>query len=171
MENKNELKESDIKKCACYCFDGIIEDIDINFSNILLDKNLFENILVYDISYKPSTGPKPLRIRFDKIDGFIRVRGSEFTYLVLFDYGLFDKICDGIKYLISEKCSIGDSIIYFFGRIRIDSSNYLPIEETLNFHNIITLIKSVVNKNKKNYYYNIFLEKVSYKDKSNTQYL
>ena len=32
------------------------------------------------------------------------------------------------------------------------------------------LIKSVVNKNKNHYYYNIFLEKGLYKDKSNTQY-
>ena len=30
--------------------------------------------------------------------------------------------------------------------------------------------KSVVNKDKNNYYYNIFLEKVSYKDKSNAEY-
>ena len=32
------------------------------------------------------------------------------------------------------------------------------------------LIKSVVNKNKNEYYYNIFLEKGSYKDKSDTRY-
>ena len=32
------------------------------------------------------------------------------------------------------------------------------------------LIKSVVHKNKNKYYYNIFLEKGSYKDKSYTQY-
>ena len=32
------------------------------------------------------------------------------------------------------------------------------------------LIKSVVNKNKNGYYYNIFLEKGLYKDKSNTEY-
>ena len=32
------------------------------------------------------------------------------------------------------------------------------------FHNAIILIKSVVNKNKNKYYYNMFLEKVSYKD-------
>ena len=44
-----------------------------------------------------------MRIRFDEVDGFIRVRGGEFKHLVLFDYGLFDKICDEIKYLISEK--------------------------------------------------------------------
>ena len=35
--------------------------------------------------------PKSLRIWFDKIDGFIRVRGHELRHLVLFDYGLFDK--------------------------------------------------------------------------------
>ena len=40
-----------------------------------------------------------MRIRFNKI-----VRGSEFRHLdILFDYRLFDKIFDKIKYLISEK--------------------------------------------------------------------
>ena len=34
-----------------------------------------ENILVYNISYKSSTGPKPLRIRLDKINEFIRTYG------------------------------------------------------------------------------------------------
>ena len=46
------------------------------------------------------TGPKPLRIRFDKIDEFIKVCSGEFRHLVLFDYGLSDKSCDKIKYLI-----------------------------------------------------------------------
>ena len=32
----------------------------------------------------------------------------------------------------------------------------------MNFHNVIILIKSVFNKDKNNYYYNIFLEKASY---------
>ena len=56
----------------------------------------------------------------------------------------------------------------FFVRIRIDSYNSLPVEKTLNFHNVIILMKSVKNEN--NYYYNIFLGKGSYEDKSNTQY-
>ena len=47
--------------------------------------------------------PKPLRIRFDKIDRFISVLDGEIKHLVLFDYGLFDQICDKIKYLVSEK--------------------------------------------------------------------
>ena len=35
----------------------------------------------------------------------------------------------------------------------------------MTFDNVIILIKSVVNKNKNEYYYNIFFEKGSYKDK------
>ena len=111
-----------------------------------------------------------MRIRFDKIDGFIRVRGCEFTHLVLFYYGLFHNIYDKIKYLIREKGSITDNINRNFGKIRIDSYNSLPIEKILTFHNVIILIKSVVNKNKDENYYNIFLEKGLYKDKSNTEY-
>ena len=38
--------------------------------------------------------------RFNKIDGFI---SGEIRHLVLFDYGWFDKICDWVKRLISEK--------------------------------------------------------------------
>ena len=48
--------------------------------------------------------------------------------------------------------------------------NSLPIEKMSTFHNVIILIKSVVNKNKNEYFYNIFLEKGLYKDRSNTGY-
>ena len=41
----------------CYYFDDIINGTKINFSNILLDKKLYENISVYNISYKTPTGP------------------------------------------------------------------------------------------------------------------
>ena len=68
MKSKNKLKEINIKNRASYYFDGIINGTVINFSNILLDKKIYENISVYDISYKTQTGPKPLRIKFDKIN-------------------------------------------------------------------------------------------------------
>ena len=60
MESKNELKEIDIKNRACQYFEDIINGTDINFSDILLDKKLYENISVYDILKKYSMGPKPL---------------------------------------------------------------------------------------------------------------
>ena len=84
------VKKIGTKNHGCYYFDDIIKDIDINFSDILVDKKLYENISVYDILYKTSICPKPLCIRFDKIDGFIRVCGGEFRYIVLFDYELYD---------------------------------------------------------------------------------
>ena len=39
----------------------------IKFNDISKNKKLQENISVFNISYKSPTGPKPLRIRFDKI--------------------------------------------------------------------------------------------------------
>ena len=44
MKSKNKLKEINIKNRACYYFDGIINGAVINFSNILLDKKIYENI-------------------------------------------------------------------------------------------------------------------------------
>ena len=137
MKSENELKEIDIKNRACHYFDDIIKDKKINFSNILLNKKLYENVSVYTISYKTPADPKPLRISFDKIDGFIISLDGKIKHLVLFDYGLLDKIFDKIKYLISKKTGITNSINYNFGRIKIDSYNSLPIEKILTFHNVI----------------------------------
>ena len=115
-------------------------------------------------------GSKPLHMMFNKIDGFIKIYDG-IKYLILFNNHFpYDEICDKIKYLISEKSGITDSVNYNFARIRIDSYNSLPIEKILSFHNVIIVIKSVVNKNKNNYYCDIFLEKGSYKDKSNKKY-
>ena len=60
MKSKNKLKEIDIKNRVCYYFDDIINGTKINFSNILLNKKLYENISVYNILYKTPVGAKPL---------------------------------------------------------------------------------------------------------------
>ena len=82
MEN-NEFKKVLIKNHICYYFDDIIKFEDFESDNILIDETSHENILNYDISYKTLIGPKPLRIIFDKIDGFIRIYDRT-RYLVLF---------------------------------------------------------------------------------------
>ena len=98
---------------------GVVDrDSDFDFSNILLDEKLYkeknENILwKYDTLYNPSKNAKPLRISFNKIDGFIKTHNL-IRCLVLFDYGWFDKICDRIKYLMSEKTGTIDSIKHNF---------------------------------------------------------
>ena len=90
---------------------------------------------------------------------------GKIKHLILFDYGLFNIICDKIKYLISKKSGIANSINHNFGKIRIDSYSSSSMKKILTFHNVIILIKSVVNKNENKYCYNIVLEKGSYKYK------
>ena len=109
-----------------------------------------------------------MRIRFNKIDAFIKIH-DKIRYLVTFDYNYCDKMYN-IKYLMSETSGIKDSINHNFARIAIDLYDSLPTEKILTFHNVIIPIKSVVNKNKDEYYYNIFLQKGLYKDKTNTKY-
>ena len=64
-------------------------------------------ISVYKILYKTPTGLKSLCTRFDKIDEFIISRDGKIKHFMLFDYVLFNKVCDN------------------FGKIRMDSYNCL----------------------------------------------
>ena len=106
MESNNELIEIDIKNRTCYYFNDIIRVRDFDCNNNLLDKksyeNSYKNILIYDISYKTLMGAKPLRIRFNKLEGFIKIY-DETRYFVLFGLEKYDAIYDKIRYLISEK--------------------------------------------------------------------
>ena len=112
MERKDELKEIDIKNRMCFYFHDKMRawdiDNDIDFSGILLHKKLYkekhENILIHDISYKTSTVAKPLGIRCNKIDGFIKIH-NKIRYLVLFNESC-GKVCDRIKYLINKKVEL-----------------------------------------------------------------
>ena len=126
-----------------------------------MDEKLYKSILVRDISYKTLIGVKPLFIKANKIDGFIRVQDAK-RYLVLFGPEKYDIIYDSIIYLKSLKTGITYVISHNYARIKVDSYDALPLEKTLNLHNVIILIKSVFNKDQRNYYYNVFLKKCSY---------
>ena len=52
--------------------------------------------------------------------------------------------------------------ILYYAKIKVDSWDSLSLENTMTFHNAIMFIKSVFNKDKNNYNYNIFLENASY---------
>ena len=159
MEN-NELKKVRIKNCTClHYFNEIIKLEDFDIDNILIDKKSHENILIYDISYETLIGSKSLRIRFDKIDGLTRTY-DETGYLTLFRSEKCDAIYDRIRYLISIKNGITYIFSHNFAKIEVDSYDSLPIEKILTLHNVIVLIKSVLN-NDENHYYKIYLEKCS----------
>ena len=135
----NEFKNVCIKNRTCYYFDDIIKLEDIGIDNILIDEKSHENIFIYDISYKTLIGSKPSRIRFDEIDGFVRIYDGT-RYLTLFgsekyEYAIYDRI----KYLISLKSSITYIFSHNFGKIKVDSYYSLPIKKTFTLHNIIKI--------------------------------
>ena len=80
-------------------------------------------------------------IKFDKIDGFIMVLDGKIKHLVLFDYGLLDKICDKVKYLISKKVVLQIVLIIIFERSKLVHIILCLLKKILTFHNIKILIK------------------------------
>ena len=95
MDN-NELKNVSIKNSMCCYFGDIIKVED--FDNALLDTKSYENILIYDISYKSLISTKSLRIIFDKANGFIRDYDGT-KYVAFFGLKNYDAIYDRIRHL------------------------------------------------------------------------
>ena len=66
-----------ISTASINCYSRKVRDCykleDFNIDKILIDEKSHENIVIYKFSYKSLIDPKPLCIRFDKIDGFIRI--------------------------------------------------------------------------------------------------
>ena len=102
--------------------------------------------MIYNISYKTLIDPKPLCIRFDQIDEFIRIYDGT-RYLTLFGSEEYEAIYNRIRYLISQKSGITYIFSHYFAKIKVDSYDSLPIEKRLTLHNVIH-IKSVLNKDK-----------------------
>ena len=68
-------------------------------------------------------------IRFDKIDGFIRVYDGT-RYLALFGTEKYDSIYNMIRYLIEVKRGITYVISKNYAKIKVDSYDSLPLERT-----------------------------------------
>ena len=83
-----------------------------------------------------------MRIRFDKIDGFIRVYDGT-KYLVLFGPEKYDAIYNRIRYLINQRSGITYVISHNYVILKVNLYDSLLPEKILTLHNGIMLIKSV----------------------------
>ena len=119
-----------------FLFQWQIKFEDFDLDNILVDEKSYQNTLVYIIWYKSLIIAKPLCIRFDKIDGFIRVYDGT-RYLELENIILF---ITGLNILQGKKSSITYVISYNYAKIKVDLYDSLPLEKILN--------KSAWNKDK-----------------------
>ena len=91
-------------------------------------------ISICELSYKTLIVPKPLQIRLDKIDGFIRIYYGA-RYLKLFASEIYDPIYERIKYLRSIKIGITYIFSHYYVKMKFDSYDALSIEETLTLNN------------------------------------
>ena len=91
-------------------------------------KKQYENILVYNMSYKSVIDSTPLLIRLNKIDGFVRVYDGT-RYLLLFGSEKNDYIYNMIRYLMSVKSGIAYIISHNYAKIRVVSYDSLPLEK------------------------------------------
>ena len=158
---KNEMEKVCIKNGTCCFFDDMINLEDFDLDNSLIEEKSHKNILIDDISYKNLIGSKHLRVRFDKIERFIRIYDGN-RYFTLFGSEKYDAIYNRIRYLVSLKSGITYFLSHYFAEIKLDSYGSLPIEKILTLQNVIIHIKSILNKDKNYYYCNIFLEKCSH---------
>ena len=128
MESNNKLKEIDIKNRTRYYFDDIIKFVDFELDSISIDEKSYENILVYNISYKTLIVAEPLRINFNKTDEFITVYEGT-RYLVLYGGEKYDFIYSMIRYLIGIKSGITYVISRNNAKIKAHSYDSLPLEK------------------------------------------
>ena len=68
-------------------------------------KNRYKNTLFYCITYKTLFDSKPLHVKFDEVDGFIRVCNG-IRYLVLLVSEKYDSIYNRIRCPKSQKNGI-----------------------------------------------------------------
>ena len=120
MESNDKFKETDIENHTCFYFNDIVKIEYFDLDNILIDEISYGNISVYNTSYKSLIDSKPLHLRFDKIDGFIRVHDRT-RYLVLFGSEKDDSIDDRIRYLVSVKSDITYIISHNYAAMKVDS--------------------------------------------------
>ena len=69
-----------------------------------------------------------MRIRFNKIDGFIKIYDGT-RYMVLFGPERYDEIYDWFKYIIREKRGVAYTISHNFTKTKVDSYDSLLLEK------------------------------------------
>ena len=76
-------------------------------------------------------------------------------YLTSLGFEEYDAIYNRIRYLIIQKSGITIIFPYYFAKIKVHSYDSLLLEKCFTVH-VIIHIKLILNKDKNQYYYNIF---------------
>lgn len=153
MESTIQLNETDIENWTYYYFDYII-----NVNNLNLDNT--KSFIRWEVMprcfwhrIQNSIGFKVFTCYFDKVDRYIR-KYDRNKYLVLFySDEKYERIVDRIKYIMLQN-KISDVYSYKYLKMKINS-DALSLEKTVNMHNLVLLVNSVLNKNHNHYCFQV----------------
>ena len=137
MKSNIKLKEIYIKSRTCYYFDDIIKFGDFDIDNtililILTDEKSYKNILVYKVSYETLMGARTLCISFIKqADSLELMMKLDIQYYL--ELKKYNFIYNKMRYLIGVKSAITYVCYHNYAKIKVDSFDILPLENTIDF--------------------------------------
>lgn len=153
MESTIQLNETDIENWTYYYFDYIINVNNLNLDNTksFIRWEVMPRFFLHRI--QNSIGFKVFTCYFDKVDRYIR-KYDRNKYLVLFHSDeKYERIVDRIKYIMLQN-KISDVYSYKYLKMKINS-DALSLEKTVNMHNLVLLVNSVLNKNHNHYCFQV----------------
>ena len=162
----NKVKDIDIKNRTHYFCDDIINTKKFDPNNIKIDENSYKNTLIYYNGYvriKDSKSVKvnsvnPLYLILSKVNGYFEEINKN-KYLALFPPNGSKKIIknmrnSGVKSdLIRSITKNLDDYDEKYMKIKFDSDDDLPLNKTIEIHNVTIVVRVVFHKNNKYYEY------------------
>ena len=170
------IKQIDIKNWTNYFYNDIIDLENFDSSLLKLDKQSYKNIGIYNIGCiankkiadcKNIYSVNPLYLRITHTSRYIE-EINENKYLIfdsidenkelLKKYNdVFNGIMGKIKEVSNDECDYEKDYM----KIKFNSDDDLPLNKTLNFHNMTITIRSVFKKDEK-LYPQVFLDDTLY---------
>ena len=170
------IKQIDIKIRTYYFYDDIIELENFDSSLSKLDKKSYKDIGIYNIRYitikkigncKSIYSMNPLYLCINLASGYIEeIKENKYLTFDSIDENeelmkKYNNAFNGIRDKIKEVCSNECDYEKVYMKIKFNSDDNLPLNKPLNFHNMITTIRSVFEENGK-LYPQVFLDDTLY---------
>lgn len=153
MESTIQLNETDIENWTYYYFDYII-----NVNNLNLDNT--KSFIRWEVMprffwhrIQNSIGFKVFTCYFHKVDRYIRKYDRNKCLVLFHSDEKYERIVDRIKYIMLQN-KISDVYSYKYLKMKINS-DALSLEKTVNMHNLVLLVNSVLNKNHNHYCFQV----------------
>ena len=171
-----EIREINTENRTYYFYNDIINFDEFNESKIKIDRKGFNDLDIYylDYEYKKKTtecnvinSVNPLYLRIRDLRGkFKKHKDANAWYLIFFgDADILRKFANTWKSIRAKIGETADDIVQYdkdYMKIKFESNDNLPTDDTINMHQVTIIISLVFQKGNK-LYPQIYLDDCLYK--------